>query len=87
MLKGGNNVGYPMPVGFFVTFPAYAVIITMYISVIAMLGFDTEIPGGIGAKAGMVIGLTILYLMYAIKVCPLFQMTAFKSAFKAYELL
>merc|ERR1711939_787332 len=36
LIKGGKNVGYPMPVGFFVTFPAYAVILTMYISVIAI---------------------------------------------------
>ena len=87
LIKGGKNVGYPMPVGFFVTFPAYAVIITMYISVIAMLGFDTEIPGGIGAKAGMVLGLTILYLVYAIKVCPFLQMNVFKGAFEGEPLL
>ena len=42
MLKGGNNVGYPMPVGFFITFPAYACILYMYATVLAKAGFGIE---------------------------------------------
>ena len=87
LIKGGNAVGYPMPVGFFVTFPAYAVIITMYVSCIASVGFETVIPGGVGAKFGMVAGITILYLMYAIKVCPLLLQPIFAKCFKGEPLL
>ena len=42
MLKGGSNVGYPMPVGFLVTFPAYMCILYMYATTLAKAGFGIE---------------------------------------------
>merc|ERR1719502_1161511 len=78
MLKGGNNVGYPMPVGFFITFPAYACILYMYATVLAKAGFGIEFSTMIIDYATIPIG-GFVYMKFAVTVGPCLQNSIFKK--------
>lgn len=86
LLKGGSTPGYPMPAGFVVTFPAYAIIITMYISTVAKLGFETDLSDPLYAGGGA-IALTFVYLGYALMICPILQEKVFKGAFQGAAIM